>query len=168
MKTLFLFFLVLVVSVRLPAQDEPQVPALMDTCLQSPTVRKRVSLSMQVNPFYLRGDFDGDSRPDYAIAVKGLKSGKMRVLVCTAAKGTFVLGREESGQAFSSMPADNFFAPNWMVYTRAEVRELTSYTSNVPAPILGLRGEAIAMVWEDGISMIHWDGQRFRWAGSRQ
>ena len=157
------------IAVALQAQEDHIVlPMVVEACLENQAIRGQVTVSTHANPYYLRGDFDGDGRFDYAVAVKGGKSGKLRVLVCTATGRTTVLGQEGTGQAFSDMPDDNFFAPTWMVYTRAEVKELTKFTSNAPPPIPALRGEAIAMIWEDGISLIYWNGATFRWAGSKQ
>jgi hypothetical protein len=157
------------VPAHLFAQEVPEaLPATVETCLQDQAVRGRIAVSLNVNPYYLRGDFDGDGKIDYAVAVKGTTSGKLRVLICTGTKRVFLLGSEGNGPAFSDMADDNFFAPSWMVYTRAEVNDLTKYTSNVPQAVPASRGEAIAMVWEDGISLIYWDGAKFRWAGSKQ
>jgi hypothetical protein len=40
--------------------------------------------------------------------------------------------------------------------------------SNVPKPVPDVKTEAIAMIWEDGISLIYWDGAMFRWASSKE
>lgn len=159
-----MIILVIFASLAFGQDEQKVVPSTVESCLQK--VLGQVELSTTVNPFYLRGDFNGDGRPDYAVTVKGKKSGRLRMLVCTEAKGVFLLGREGDSRAFSDMPDDNFFSPNWMVYTRPEVVQLTKYNSNVPKTATTQRGEAIAMIWEDGVSLIYWDGKRFQWAGS--
>ena len=65
------------------------------------------------------------------------------------------------------MPGDSFVASNWAVFSRTEIVELTKWSSNVPKPIKDAKGEAIGMIWEDGIALIYWDGKRYRWAGAR-
>ena len=118
------------------------------------------------NPYYLRGDFDGDKKPDYAVQVRSDKGG-MGVLICTAKLSVFLLGSGISGgKPFSDMENDNFLATNWMVYTKEQVAEL-EYMGGVngPWPVPKIAGEAIAMIWEDGIALIYWDGKNFKWAG---
>jgi len=64
------------------------------------------------------------------------------------------------------MPGDNFVAPHWQVLTKEETRALGKFTTTVPNPLPAPKGETIAMIWEDGISIIYWDGEGFRWAGA--
>lgn len=117
------------------------------------------------NPLYLRGDFDGDGKPDYALVVRKPKTNKNGLLICSGTGKVVLLGATVTGRVFSSMSADNFVAPYWQVYTKAEVLELTKISSNVPRPISDIKGEAIGMIWEDGIALVYWDGNRYRWAG---
>jgi hypothetical protein len=63
------------------------------------------------------------------------------------------------------MQDDNFFAPNWVVYSREETRALKQWGGVTAAlPPRSILGESIAMIWEDGISIIYWDGHSYRWA----
>ena len=64
------------------------------------------------------------------------------------------------------MPGDNFVAPNWQVLTKDETKALGTFTSTVPNPLPVSKGETIAMICEDGISLIYWDGEKFRWSGA--
>src|SRR6187549_1943353 len=43
-------------------------------------------LDLSVNPFYQRADFDGDKKPDYAIAMKAKSDGNQHVLVVRGKK----------------------------------------------------------------------------------
>lgn len=67
---------------------------------------------------------------------------------------------------FSDMPNDNFVAPKWEVLSKADLTDLKRFQSNVPAPVPKTAGEAVAMIWEDGIALIYWNGSRFLWAGT--
>lgn len=148
------------------ADDEPFQPDKVAECLKRPKASGLTVLT-GTNPFYLRGDFDGDGKPDYALSVRS-GNGGTGVLVCGGNGAFFLLGTGLGGGQFSDMPQDNFLAPQWAVYTKQEVTALAAFQSNVPRPVSSVKGEAIAMIWEDGTSLIYWDGAKFRWAGSKQ
>lgn len=148
------------------AEGEPFQPDKVAQCLKSPKVAGLTVLSSN-NPFYLRGDFDADGKPDYVLAVRST-SGGTGVLICVGNGSLFLLGSGLGGGQFSDMPQDRFLAQQWAVYTKQEVAALGAFQSNVPRPVPSVKGEAIAMIWEDGISLIYWDGVKFRWAGSKE
>jgi hypothetical protein len=148
------------------ADDVPLIhPDQVDQCLRSP-VGSVVEVAHETNPYYLRGDFDGDGKPDYAVAVRGIRTKRLGVLICSGDARAFLLGADNpTTPPFSDMPRDLFFAPNWAAYSRPETLALGRYTSAVPHPLPTIRGETIAMIFEDGIALIYWDGQGFKWAG---
>jgi hypothetical protein len=150
------------------AAADPLMPARVEQCLNTPKTAGLAVLTAN-NPFYLRGDFDGDSKPDYALSVRS-KNGGTGVVICAGSGSLFLLGAgvTDGGAPFSDMEQDRFLAPHWFVYTQQDVAELKRFRSNVPRPVPLAKGEAIAMVWEDGISLIFWDGTAFRWAGSKE
>ncbi len=150
------------------ADDEhPYVSPAIEACLKQPAVKSVAELVFYANPFYLRGDFDGDGKPDYAIAVRGPKTRRNGVLFCLANKTTHVVGADRPLRPpFSDMPNDNFVASNWEVFTKADIADLKRFDTNVPNPVPRTIGEAVAMIWEDGIALIYWNGTRFLWAGS--
>jgi hypothetical protein len=85
-----------------------------------------------------------------------------------ATNKAYVIGADQPLRPpFSDMPADNFVAPNWVVFSKAEIADLKRFVSDVPHPVPKTAGEAVAMVWEDGIALIYWNGRQFRWAGSK-
>src|SRR5262249_6198198 len=49
-------------------------------CLQPEA--DRLEISRRMNPFYLRGDFNGDGKLDYVVLVQERKSGKQGVAFC--------------------------------------------------------------------------------------
>jgi len=155
------------VTFVLAAGEDPSLihPEQIDHCLKSPTAAG-IDLNVETNPYYLRGDYDGDGRPDYAVAIRGRNTKRNGVLVCTGNGRTFLLGADQrTTQPFSDMPNDNFFAPNWAVYSKEETRALRQWKGITAAlPPRLVRGESIAMIWEDGISIIYWDGHAYRWA----
>jgi hypothetical protein len=140
-------------------------PEQISRCLKL-TVASSLEVAITTNPYYLRGDFDADGNPDYAVAVRGIKTKRLGVLICNGNKRGFLLGADNPiTPPFSDMPNDYFFAPNWEVFSRSETLALAKYKDAVPHPLPVIRGETIAMIWEDGIALVYWDGQRFKWAG---
>jgi hypothetical protein len=142
-------------------------PEIVSQCLKN---KKTSGLKVftEKNPYYLRGDFDGDRKPDYALEVE-LKSKGTGVLICAGNGSIYLLGAGIGGMKFSDLPDDSFLATYWKVYTEQDITELAAWTHNVPHPVPSIKGrEAIAMIWEDGISLIYWDGIKFRWAGSSE
>ena len=162
-----IFGLLLLSFIAASYADETELlPGTVDRCLAQKVVAGQADFVKAVNPFYLRGDFDGDGKPHYAVAVKGKKSGKLRVAMCLGNGRAILLG-SEGGAPFSDMPDDNFFAPFWMVYSVNEARKIGQFDSNEPRRLPVIRGEVVVMCWEDGIAAIYWDGAKFRWAGTR-
>lgn len=147
--------------------DEPFQPELLVQCLQRPQASGLTVLT-DVNPFYLRGDFDGDAKPDYAVRVRSRKGGT-GLLICAGSRSLYLLGSGiVGGSEFSDMPRDAFLAPHWEVFTPEDVADLRRFRSNVPRPVPTVKGESIAMVWGDGICLIYWTGEKFKWAGSNE
>ena len=142
-------------------QDGPIHPVALTRCIESRDVQSSVTLDMSTNPYYLRGDFDSDGVPDYAVVVRGINSKKRGILICTGRRRNVILGAVTRGaKAFSDMPDDNFVAPHWEVATREDVRELRRTNEGVPDP----KRESIFMVWEDGLHIIYWNGSSYRWS----
>src|ERR1017187_2253189 len=93
------------------SQEDPFYPEVIDHCLEDPSVKGKVEVMVHHNPVYLRGDFDGDGRPDYALEVRKPKAKTSGILVCTGNGKVFLLGMAVAGgKAFSDMPGDDFIA----------------------------------------------------------
>jgi hypothetical protein len=167
--TIAIFFLA--VACTGEAADESDTvlihPDQIERCLKSPEAAA-VEVNTATNPYYLRGDFDGDGRTDYAVAVNGRTTRRNGVFVCSGQGKVFILGADQPLKPpFSDMPDDNFFAPNWSVYSKAETRALGRFKSgDVPVLPRRILGETIAMIWEDGIALIYWDGRAFKWTAN--
>lgn len=139
-------------------------PYAVQRCLDLSHIRSRAEVTRFVNPYYLRGDLDGDGKADYAVAVKGKRSGLIRVLVCLADGTGHLLGREQEEPLFSDYSKDDYFPPVWMLYTVDEAKQIGESTTNEPARLPVVRGEVIALWREDGFNAIYWDGTKFCYA----
>ena len=158
-----LVFLCLQAAAFAADQGPPRIhPEKIASCLRLPEANA-VEIATTINPYYLRGDFDGDGVPDYAVAVRAKATRRLGVLICSGTGRGYLLGAVTSKNApFSTMPGDNFFAPNWLVYSVREAEVVAGY-ADAPKPFPTLHSDSIAMLYEDGFALIYWDGNRFRW-----
>jgi len=133
-------------------------------CLENPAVKDKAQILSNYEPFYLTGDFDGDGLPDYAVAIKGSMTQRNGVVICTRKDRVFILGADNpTNPPFSDMPNDNFVAPQWKVYTKEEAAKVQTIDKEPSTQVAFPKGDSIAMIWEDGICLIYWDGNRYRW-----
>jgi hypothetical protein len=122
-------------------------------------------LSDAVNPFYLRGDFDGDGKPDYVVLVVNRQSKKRGLAIVRSTSASVdILGaggiklRVGSGQ--ESYLLDDFDWMNaWQVEGKHAVgvqlgREVESKMS----------GEGIVVEkTESASALILWNGRSYQW-----
>ena len=128
-----------------------EVPAAIPACLTQAGTGYRAS--QKVAPGYLRGDFDGDGKPDYAVLVtRGREQG---VVVCRGnAAAPVILG---AGYAFNDMKDLDFSA--WRIHARTR-RVSPGFEAGKP-PVL--TGDALYLEWEAGSAIVYWNGKRFQW-----
>ena len=113
-----------------------------------------------MNPFYLRGDFDGDGKPDYAIWVKSKADSKTGIAIWLSSKRDFVvLGAGVPFKAAASVETNLNFLNTWQVYGKRTVER--GVDSGTPPH---LQGEAILVgKTESASGLIYWDGTHFKW-----
>ncbi len=129
------------------------IPEAVHSCFK--TFSSRYRISGRINPFYLRGDFDGDGKADYAVLVTDLRKGERGIVVClSSAKSAIVLG---AGVPFNELT--DLSCEAWMVYPQGPVER---GVGEGPPPTL--RGDAISINWPESASALaYWDGKKFRW-----
>lgn len=124
------------------------------------------ALSESVNPFYLRGDLDGDGKADYAILVTPRNSDKRFVLICrTGTKNLEILTGRNATAVFDSNESvsskKNF---NWMDAWQITERQKLEANELNEEPPLPMKGEGIiAEKTESGSVVIYWTGKGYRW-----
>jgi len=120
---------------------------------------KSYDLYEKVNPFYLRGDFDGDGVPDYAILVTSRATKQVGIaIVRSGAKKIEVLGagginlQEGSVKDFAWMDV-------WLVERKHKLEP-----NDWDKPIGQMVGEGIEVEKSESASaLIYWDGKQYRW-----
>ena len=111
-----------------------------------------------VNPFYLRGDFDGDGRGDYVAQVESGNPKSEPCLECTGVLFCFgsseveVLGTKRDPLPASVDPM-YFLSSHWEIPSTADP-EVKS---------LGADGEVVEMRWEDARGKLYLENNRFIW-----
>jgi hypothetical protein len=118
------------------------------------SVSGQYKISGRINPFYLRGDFDGDGRPDYAVLITNSK-GARGIAICRAASpAPEIVG---SGVVLNKLADFDFDA--WMVFPKGPVER---GVDEGPPP--KLFGDAISIIWSESASaLLYWNGRKFSW-----
>ena len=122
-------------------------------------IKTAYSIRTDLNPFYLRGDFDGDTKQDFALSIVDKKTEKVGILVYhTGTKSYFIIGAGKSlsngngGDDFDWMDA-------WKVYSQKKVEIGVGESTKIE-----LKGEAIlAIKLESASGLIYWTGNEYRW-----
>jgi len=136
------------------------VPADIARQVLLPPFSGTYDVSTRMNPFYLRGDFDGDGVPDYAMLIESKKSHLKGIGIWLSSRKTIiVLG---AGQPFiinGSGSRNLDFLNTWQVYGKKPVE---GGVKAGPPPTLV--GEAILVGKQESASgLIYWNGKEFRW-----
>jgi hypothetical protein len=117
-------------------------------------------LDGSINPFYLRGDFDGDGKTDYAFRIKAKPAGSSGIAIWMSSLHRFVILGAGMPFKFSGSTSTNLdFLNTWQVYGRKPVERGVE-----AGPPPHLIGEAIlAGKRESAGGLIYWNGKSFSW-----
>ncbi|MEQ9101978.1 MAG: hypothetical protein RIF40_22685 [Imperialibacter sp.] len=118
---------------------------------------KEYDLNVALNPFYLRGDFNGDEKMDYAIAVTDKQTKKRGIAIFTSQTDFVLIG---AGNSLPNRKMDDFgWMDAWYVYSNRTVEIGAGETEE-----LKLTTDAImAVKTESASGLIYWNGKEFRW-----
>jgi hypothetical protein len=141
------------------------LPSEASARLEKAGTLSRYQLADAVNPFYLRGDFDGDGKPDYAVLVIN-KATKKRGIATVRSSGTIVdvLGAGGTslrvGSGNGSYLLDDFdWMDEWYVERKRKVAdELGSEVASAMA------GEGMVVAKSESASaLVYWNGKTWVW-----
>ena len=122
-------------------------------------IREIYEIRQDLNPFYLRGDFDGDQKQDYALSIVDRKTGKKGILIYhTGTQTHYIIG---AGKPLSGGRGGDDY--NWMEAWKVYVNKDVEIGAGEGTKIT-LKGEAIlAIKLESASGIIYWTGKDYRW-----
>jgi hypothetical protein len=138
------------------------IPQPIRPAIDAPAFKTAFEIGTWLNPFYLRGDFDGDGAVDYAILIKRRNDGKKGIAVWLSGNPggrMIVLGAGTKARAGAGAIDDWDFFDSWQVYGKRTV--LRGAGEGRPPKLIG---EAILVERTESASgLVYWDGRQFRW-----
>ncbi len=142
--------------------DEVWSPVAIDACLALVDIGEPFGLKTSINPYYLRGDFDGNKIMDYAFLIESKASKKNGVVICKDMRQTFIFGPlSKLSTPLSSFENDNFITHRWVIATKEFTKSNFDPTSRKISP--DARGESVLFIFEGSRGVtIYWDGKKFQ------
>lgn len=138
-------------------RQRANVPVWAERLFREQKFRTRYVISYHLNPFYLRGDFNGDGPNDVALLFRALDTRRVGIAIFHAGLNqVFVVGGDED-----NLPdgVDLRRIDAWTVYTD---REIPQGATDEPPP--RVHGESIH-AQRSGLpsGLIYWNGSGYRW-----
>lgn len=138
---------------------ESNLPEEIGLFYNQEKIKTIYSIRTDVNPFYLRGDFDGDKKQDYALSIVERETDKKGILIYhTGTKTHYIIGTGKS--LINGNGGDDYNWMNaWKVYVSKTVEIGVGETE-----IITLKGEAILVIkLESASGLIYWTGKDYKW-----
>ena len=140
------------------ANEQPHdIPEVLKRAITTSSLAKNYDLSFRINPFYLRGDFNGDRKIDVAALVKQRSTGKLGIaIVHGEAEKATILG---AGTAIGNGGDDFEWMDSWQVYSKDRVA-LEGGKKSLPH----LRRDALLVSKSEAASaLIYWNEKHYVW-----
>ena len=112
----------------------------------------------RINPFYLRGDFDGDGRVDYAVLLSERRTGKRGFVVLLSSQPRPQLLGAGTRVQYDSAKWDDLNFDSWRVYGKGKIDAGAGFEA--PRG----KGELILIQKTESASgFFRWSGTQFTW-----
>ena len=141
-------------------QDSPDnsgnIPQSVKELFKTSGFEKRFDFSSNLKPSYLKGDFDGDGKPDVAVLVKQKAGGKIGIALChSSTKKILIIG---AGTTIGN-GGDNFdWMDIWKVVPKAAAAKRLGRAAGA------LKGDALHVEKSESASaLIYWNGTKYVW-----
>jgi hypothetical protein len=140
-----------------PPAHPHDIPEMIEKAIVQGPLAKDYDVSFRVNPFYLRGDFNGDRKIDVAVLVKQRSTGKLGIAVIHSGKDkVIILG---AGISIGNGGDDFEWMDSWQVYPKDRVVPVAG-----EAIVPRLHGEALLVGKSEAASaLIYWNAKRYVW-----
>ncbi len=146
---------------RAQSVEPENIPQSVSEAIETGHFAQTYKLDGTMNPFYLRGDFDGDGKPDYAFWIKAKTGEATGIAIWMSSRQKFIILGAGVPFMFSGSASSNFGGKNrvWQVYGKRRVEQ--GEDGGTPPTLVG---EAI-WLGTKGIAsgLIYWDGKSFKW-----
>jgi hypothetical protein len=136
--------------------DASNIPASVTQLFKSTGFERRYAFSSAMKPSHLKGDFDGDGKPDTAVLVKQKTSGKIGIAVCHSSTNKIVI---IGAGTMIGNGGDNFdWMDIWKVVTKAAAAKHLGRDASA------LKGDALHVEKSESASaLIYWNGTKYVW-----
>ena len=144
------------------------LPPAVSHRFQTEKFLTRYAISAKLNPFYLRGDFDGDGIPDYAVLVVNRTTKAFGIaMIRSRAKHIEVLGADgiklRVAATEDGSPGYLLDEFGWLDSWHVERKQRLRFTG-LDRPVTGMVAEGIVVEKaEAAAGLIYWDGKQYRW-----
>ncbi|HZM88646.1 MAG TPA: hypothetical protein VFF31_19130 [Blastocatellia bacterium] len=162
MKTVLCILLMIiqtavVVGRQSNASKPDAIPEAVITVFKTAGLDRHYELSSHLKPSYLKGDFDGDRKPDIAVLVKEKSAGRIGIAVFHSSTSNvlFIGAGTKLGNG-----GDNF---DWMdIWKVVPKRTAAKQVGKAAAPLL--KGDALHVEKSESASaLVYWTGRRYVW-----
>jgi hypothetical protein len=169
-SVLFIILLPTLISAQeLKFPQRSSLPYWIGTALKQLDSPDLYEFSSRLNPFYLHGDFDGDSEQDVAIWIRNREASKSGIVIIhrntgkvhlIGAGNPIVNGAGEVLWAKSKSGDSLDFIDAWLVYEKGRVAQGAGEAGPPPT----LKGDALLLMKTESASgLIYWTGKNYAW-----
>lgn len=150
-----------------------ELPMQVKRCAESlaPLAVSPFKLDYRVNPYYLRGDFDGDGLIDLAIALRGATDDTKRATgICRVKGPSEMRGSLAKGQLVDDGISESVPVMGWTVVSRKAIMAVLRQSKAPAQRVMALRrklargrGEILHFPYEDGEGVIFYVDGHSEW-----
>jgi hypothetical protein len=136
------------------AAQHQDIPAAVQSAVKNGSLSKDYDVSFHMDPFYLRGDFNGNGKIDVAVLVKQRSTGKLGIAIIHGENNKVtILG---AGTLIGNGGDDFEWMDTWQVRSKSGVVAGTNFPK--------LYGDALLVGKTEAASaLIYWNGKRYVW-----